>query len=322
MLQQGDLRTTTDGIERLLQEFREAGDPRVTARAEELVGLLMKFYGAGFERVLEIVTSDGTQEPELLEQLTDDELVSSVLILHGLHPLDLETRVRRALERVRPYLGSHGGDVEIVGFEGDTVRLRMQGTCESCPASAVTLNFAIEKAILEAAPELTGIVAEGIEEAPAPAPATAPSTPLIQLEPLGTSRPAPTNGHAGHSHPASDHGEARADRLAPTASEWHVLEAPAMSAAMIAAVQLGGVPVLVCRSQDDLYAYRDACPACASPFGSGRMDGALLSCPRCERRFDVRLAGRAADGSRFRLDPFPLLTATGSIRIAVPVAHA
>lgn len=314
MIEQVDLRATTDGIERLLQEFRDTADPRVGDRAEELVGLLMRFYGASLERVMEIVTADGTQAPELLERLTDDELVASVLILHGLHPLDLETRVTRALERVRPYLGSHGGDVEITGIEGDTVTLRMQGTCESCPASAVTINFAIEKAIMEAAPEISRVVAEGISAVPA---TPVQAGPLIQLEPLGSSRTAPSNGHAGHAHAATPTPQAM-----PTGSEWHDLDAPTLSPTLVAGVRLGGVAVLVCRSENDLYAYRDVCPACASPLGQGSMDGALLSCPRCERRFDVRLAGRAEDGSRFHLDPFPLLAAADSIRIAVPVAHA
>jgi Fe-S cluster biogenesis protein NfuA len=65
---------------------------------------------------------------------------------------------------VRPYLGSHGGDVELLGVENGVARLRLNGTCDGCPSSAVTLQHSIEAAILQAAPELERVEAEGVEE--------------------------------------------------------------------------------------------------------------------------------------------------------------
>ena len=98
----------------------------------------------------------------IVDQLTRDELVASVLLLYDLHPVDLETRVRGALEKTRPYLKSHGGNVELVGIdETGVVRLRMQGSCHGCPSSAVTLKLAIEQAIHEAAPDVSAILVEG-----------------------------------------------------------------------------------------------------------------------------------------------------------------
>jgi Fe-S cluster biogenesis protein NfuA len=82
--------------------------------------------------------------------------------------VDVETRVRRALEDVRPYLGSHGGDVELVAVEEGVARVRLGGTCNGCPSSSVTLRNAIEEAIMQAAPELEGVDAEGVTE-PQPA---------------------------------------------------------------------------------------------------------------------------------------------------------
>ena len=78
----------------------------------------------------------------------------ALLILHGLHPLDVETRIARALDRVRPYLGSHGGDVKLLGVTDGVVHLRLEGSCHGCPSSTVTMKLAIEKAIEEAAPEV------------------------------------------------------------------------------------------------------------------------------------------------------------------------
>jgi Fe-S cluster biogenesis protein NfuA len=72
--------------------------------------------------------------------------------------------VRQALEGVRPYLGSHGGDVELLGVEDGVARLRLAGTCNGCPSSTVTLQNAIEEALLKAAPDLERIDAEGVAE--------------------------------------------------------------------------------------------------------------------------------------------------------------
>ena len=119
----------------------------------------------------------GRLDDELLDRLAADELVSSLLLVHGLHPYDVETRVARALESVRPYLGSHGGDVEFLGLTEDgVVRLRMLGSCDGCPSSSVTLTLAVESAIRAAAPETLGIEVE--EGAP---PTTAKVIPVSAL---------------------------------------------------------------------------------------------------------------------------------------------
>src|SRR5262249_42532332 len=80
------------------------------------------------------------------------------------HPLDVGTRVRQALERVRPQLGAHGGDVSLLGVWDGVVRLRLEGSCHGCPSSTVTMKLAIEQAVTEAAPEVTAIEVEGIGE--------------------------------------------------------------------------------------------------------------------------------------------------------------
>ena len=226
-----------------------------------------------------------------------DELVSSILILHDLHPLDLPTRVQAALDRVRPYLGSHGGDVEIIGIEGDVVRLRMAGSCSTCPSSTVTLNFAIEEAILKAAPEISRIEAENVE--------AGPSAPLIQLQPRGVG------------------GADEAAAPVPGQTRWLVLasdidttrDAPT-------AVEVGGLSVALFRAGADLFAYRDRCPNCRSAVTAGRFQGTVLTCTVCGHGFDVRRAGRSTDDGPLHLDPLPLLVEAGKIRIAVPSSAA
>jgi Fe-S cluster biogenesis protein NfuA len=90
-----------------------------------------------------------------------------LLLLYGLHPLDFDSRVRQALDQVRPYLRSHGGDVELLDTTGGVVRLRMQGSCHGCPSSAMTLQSAIEEAIYAKAPDLTALEVEGVTKQPA-----------------------------------------------------------------------------------------------------------------------------------------------------------
>jgi Fe-S cluster biogenesis protein NfuA len=155
-----NLRAVSDRIEALLAEVRALGDPRARETAEELVRLLMELYGAGLERMLEIV--DEADAGELFGRFAKDDLVASLMILHGLHPQDIEDRIAGALERVRPYLASHGGDVRLLGVADGVVRLRLEGSCHGCPSSTVTMKLAIERAIEEAAPEVARIEVEGV----------------------------------------------------------------------------------------------------------------------------------------------------------------
>ncbi len=291
-----DARRVAERVGSLLTDIGNHSDPRIAERTEDLVSLLMQFYGAGIRRMMEIADEAGLLEGELLDRLVKDELVSGLLVIHDLHPVDLETRVQDALDRVRPYLGSHGGDVEILGIEGDVVRLRMEGSCSSCPSSTVTLSYAIEKAILEAAPEISRIQAVDVQPEP--------QAPLIQLGPRRGGQPETSPG---------------SQSVSPTRSEWMTLDAsvrPGPSG--LGAVDLAGMRVLLCRAGNDLYAYRDRCPNCRSVLENGRLADNLLTCHTCGHKFDVRLAGRSVGDGMFHLEPLPLLTEGGSIRIAVP----
>ena len=171
-----ELRRAGDRIETLLAELAGEG-PRTRARAEELVQLLLRLYGAGLERILSAIDAEsgaeGSAADRIFARLAEDDLVASLLVLHDLHPLDLGSRIARALDRVRPHLSSHGGDVEILGVEDGVVRLRLLGSCDGCPSSSVTMKLAVERAIAEAAPEIVRIEVEGGERS-APGGATPP----------------------------------------------------------------------------------------------------------------------------------------------------
>src|SRR5262245_15082243 len=129
-------RTVGERIEELLGGLA-AGPSRQTA--EELVRLLVGLYGEGLEHVITLLRQ---RDPGLVQALAEDELVESLLLLHDLHPLDVDTRIQRALDGVRPYLGSHAGGVEFLGVDGNGVaRLRLEGNCHGCPSSTLTVKM-------------------------------------------------------------------------------------------------------------------------------------------------------------------------------------
>jgi Fe-S cluster biogenesis protein NfuA len=162
-----EIRAAGDRVEALIDELGTLAGPATRARAEELVRVLVDLYGAGLERVMRIVVEGDAAE--VLRRLTADEVVSGLLVLHDLHPLGTEERVRAALDGVRPYLGLHEGGVELLGVDdGGVVRLRLEGSCHGCASSRATVTDAIERAVLVAAPEVARVEVEGVADEPAP----------------------------------------------------------------------------------------------------------------------------------------------------------
>lgn len=160
------LREMGDRVEAILESIKGANPATARAKAEELVRTIVQLYGTGLSRLLEIVhESAGEHASAIFERLAEDKLVAGLLLLHDLHPHTLEERVHNALERVRPYLKSHEGGVAITEIRDGVVFLRMEGSCNGCPASAETVRTAIERAIIEAAPEITEVRAAGVREA-------------------------------------------------------------------------------------------------------------------------------------------------------------
>jgi Fe-S cluster biogenesis protein NfuA len=135
-------------------------------RAEELVRLVTDLYGAGLERILEIVHAAGRLDADVLAALAADDLVASLLLVHGLHPYDLPTRVERALRAVRPGLQSQGADVELVGVDDCTVRLRLVGAISGC--AITTLRDAVTSAVEAAAPDASAVHVEVAATPPGP----------------------------------------------------------------------------------------------------------------------------------------------------------
>jgi Fe-S cluster biogenesis protein NfuA/nitrite reductase/ring-hydroxylating ferredoxin subunit len=274
-------RQVSDTVERLLTELAEVADPAVQAKAEELARALVELYGAGLEEILAFMAAQPSGE-ERIRELAADSFVGSLLVLHGLHPVPVADRVQAALDSVRPYLGSHAGGVEFLGIDGQGVaRLALQGSCDGCPSSLVTVQLAIERAIEEAAPELAGIDVQGV--------VAEPRQGLLQIQPY---------------------------QPRPAEPEWFPLAVPALNG-RVSTVDVAGVTLALCRAGEELYAYRDGCAACGGSLAEAALTGTELACPSCGARFDVQLAGRAADGSAVHLDPIPLVGREGHVSVAL-----
>jgi Fe-S cluster biogenesis protein NfuA/nitrite reductase/ring-hydroxylating ferredoxin subunit len=254
-------------VDSLLGEIEH--DPRAT----EAVQAVVELYGEALARIL------AGADP------VEDDLVSHLLLVHDLHPVGVETRVLRALDEVRPYLGSHGGDVELLAVEDGVARLRLGGSCDGCPSSAVTLKLAVEDAILKAAPELERVEAEGVAEEPKPA--------LLQIGSL--------RREAG----------------------WTAVGALRLADGGLRAQEVAGERVVFLRLGETLFAYVARCPGCGGALDEGTLSGDVLTCSACGSGYDVRFAGRSLADPHATLEPVPLLVdADGLVRVAVAAGVA
>ena len=269
-------------FQKLVARLESIDDDEARGIAEELVGTMLELYGEGLERIVHALDA----APEVRDGLAQDGVVASLLLIHGLYPVPIAERVQAALESVRPYMESHGGGVELVGLEGGIAHLRLHGSCDGCPASASTLELAIRDALDEAAPDLDGIEVEGVVEAKRAKP-----VPLS-----GTAAPSPEPGGR---------------------TEWVQLAGVAgLGIGELTQAQVGVVPLLVANVGGTLLAYRNACAGCGAPLHRAELDGGLLTCAGCRRRFELPLAGRAV-GEDLQLAPVPLLEDVGQVRVAV-----
>lgn len=167
MAESRDFREEIQRIGGLVQEIEAIADPAVRAATKDLVQSLMDLHGAALEKALEIVAEAGKPGTALIDRLGRDSLVSSVLILYGLHPEDIATRVVKAVDRVRPQLRKQGCELELLGVVDGAIRLRVETGSHTCGSTAKTVQAILEGALYDAAPDLTSLVIEGLEEKPA-----------------------------------------------------------------------------------------------------------------------------------------------------------
>jgi Fe-S cluster biogenesis protein NfuA/nitrite reductase/ring-hydroxylating ferredoxin subunit len=261
-------------VQRLSAELERVQDPHARGVAEQLIGAVLELHGEGLERMLEALDDDTRR------RLSDDGVVASLLLIHDLYPVPLEERVQHALDEVRPYMESHGGDVELLGIDDGVARLRLKGSCDGCAASSSTLELAVEKALEESAPDLLGMEVEGAVPAGPPVSGTA----------------------------------------LPMLSDWVTLDGVEdLAVGQVRETRVGEERLVVANVEGSLLAYRDACVSCGGAFEDAALSEGVLACPSCGRRYFLPRAGRSLDDERLQLEPVPLLEEKGAgAKVALP----
>ena len=170
MVDERDFQQRVQKIGGLVHDLETIADPASRAAAKELVQLLMDLHGTGLERILDIVFQSGDTGAKIIDDLGQDPLVSSLLVLYGLHPDELQTRVERKMDQIGSKLHKMGAEVKVVSINGGDVRLRVRldghagHDSHACRSTSKTVQSTVEEAVYEAAPDLTSLVVEGLEE--------------------------------------------------------------------------------------------------------------------------------------------------------------
>jgi Fe-S cluster biogenesis protein NfuA/nitrite reductase/ring-hydroxylating ferredoxin subunit len=259
-------------VQELTGRLEDLDDPACRSLAEELTSAVVQMYGAGLERIVELADA-GTRD-----EMSKDSLVAGLLMIHDLYPVPIEERVVQALDTVRPYMESHGGNVELLGIEDGIAKLRLEGSCKSCRASSSTLELAVQQALEEAAPDLLGMDVEGVMEE--------------EEEVTGIALP-----------------------MANGAPSWHTLDIAPPE--LLTGTDVEGMSLFVANVDGTLLAYRNSCASCGGDLTGGALDAGSLACPGCGRTYFLPGAGRSMDDDHLQLQPIPLLREAEGIKVAL-----
>ena len=146
---------TWDELEPLLDRLERLGDPAVRENARALVGLLMRLHAGGLARLVEIARQSG--HAALLDAWKGDPQVSRLLLLHGLHPDDLASRVRQALAEVAPVAAFLGAEVAVLEVREGEVSLALSAQADVPPQALAEFRRRVESAIVNGAPEVQAV---------------------------------------------------------------------------------------------------------------------------------------------------------------------
>ena len=231
---------------------------------------------------------------QLAEQLGEDPVVSTLLLIHDLHPVALEDRVQQALDSVRPYMESHGGNVELLSVQDGIARIHLRGSCSDCSASSVTLELAIKKALEEAAPDLLGLEVEGVAAAD---------------DRLGAA-----DGHREHRVRAAG------DDVRAGAGMGRARRRGRPGLGGVAAILSGGGRAGGGQRRGHAARLPGSLRRCGEAAARWQLTAGALACPHCERSFFLPRAGRSLDDEQLQLEPVPLLHEQGRVKVAVGAA--
>ncbi len=260
---------------------------------------------AELDTLVETLERDGDERAMLLLELvdaihrpalgmiargdTDHPVARALLAMYDLAPIEPRVQVEEALDEVRPYVRSHGGEVELLDVDDGVVHVRLSGACEGCAGSAMTLRRGIEAVLHERYPDFREVVPHEPAEATSGDPAPQ-AVRLLQIE----------------------------DLRRPVFCE--VDEAAAMTAGDLRATLVEEVPVLLASVEGEVFAFRNGCPVDGLPLEGARLTGTVLVCPWHNCAYDARSGKRLDEPEAPGLAVVPVALDGEAVRVAVNVA--
>ena len=254
-----DLQPLLQELDARIQELEQLPHPELQQQVFTVLQLIDQLHRGSVSRLAEYL-----KQKDLWEEALNDEAIDLLFTLYDQIPLDETTQVEDALQAVRPYIQSHGGELEVVKVEDGVVHVMLKGSCQSCSASSATLTHGVETALREG---FAGFKEMVVHESDEPA-----RDDWIELKVLPTG----TNTAQG-----------------PVFKEVARLSELALDRANI--VRLEQKAILLVRSGFEVFAYDAECPGCNLPLDGAKLSGNVLVCTWTNCAFDIR-NGRRVDG--------------------------
>jgi nitrite reductase/ring-hydroxylating ferredoxin subunit/Fe-S cluster biogenesis protein NfuA len=275
--------TAIDALERLASRVEQAAaavgklDVQARESALELQHAIEAFHKEALTRIVRRLKDD-PRGKELLFEMVDDPLIYALFARHEIVRPNIIVRVSRVLDAARPYIRSHGGDVELVEVRENVVYVRLHGSCNGCSLSAVTLRNEIEAALRANVPEITGVQVVAADAVPA----------LIMPESIGV-----------RDHRAGWVAGPMADDVPPGAMRR---------------LETDQADILIINLDGRLSAFRNACAHQGLPLDGGLLDpeSGTLTCPWHGFCYDAG-SGECLTAPQAQLEPFPLRVEQGRI---------
>ena len=261
---------------------------RVVAELEALIATLER---DGDERALHLLRLVDALHRPAMERIAEGDLDHPVVqALVRMYVDDEVMAAEEALDEVRGYIESHGGDIELLGVEDGVVHVALGGACQGCAASAMTLRRGVEQALREHMPGFRELVPHAPEREP-----------LLQIETIG---------------PAPEDGLLQIENLRRPV----FVDVPAPPSGALHAATVDGVAIVVANLDGEIYALRDGCAVDGMSLAGGRLTAeGVIVCPWHNCAYDVR-TGRRTDGEEGRLAVVPVAVQDGAVKVAVNVA--
>lgn len=131
------------------------GDKNAAAR--ELVQLLLDVHGTALQRMMEIVFDSGPAGKAIILKTGEDPIVRHLLLLHSLHPEELDSRVMKALDAARPKLRKLNSEVELVSLSEGVVQVKVNTSGHTCGSTVGTVKTLVEECIYDQAPDVESL---------------------------------------------------------------------------------------------------------------------------------------------------------------------